>query len=353
MSWLYSQALVEEYLGDTCLDGEPSVQSSGNPTQLAYCAPDKMTVFSRLSRFGMTYKPLTASRGEELLTLYLAAFHAKTSAQQEKALASQERAALCGNTWQGLLAKFDPLSSSWKTAQCSLLEDLEQSLETWPRWGSMRNGACYQRRESVRYISESVFGFSLPTPVASDATSGAVIGKNDTYYTTSMGLPRKVNQKGTDGSAGLGRLVRMWPTPKASDDKKARGNPFKNAQDTIRRGFSLSLPEAIAINKWPTLTVHGNNNRKGLSAKSGNGLATAVKLCPTPVADDTSHRKTEYAQGGTALSTTVGGQLNPTWVEWLMGWPLGWTDLKPLEMGKFRQWQQAHLQSLEASCDRR
>jgi hypothetical protein len=59
MSWLFSQALVEEYLGDISLDGEQSVQSSGNPTQLAYCAPDKMTVFSRLSRFGMTYKPLT------------------------------------------------------------------------------------------------------------------------------------------------------------------------------------------------------------------------------------------------------------------------------------------------------
>jgi DNA (cytosine-5)-methyltransferase 1 len=23
-----------------------------------------------------------------------------------------------------------------------------------------------------------------------------------------------------------------------------------------------------------------------------------------------------------------GGQLNPTWVEWLMGFPLGWTDLE-------------------------
>jgi hypothetical protein len=29
-----------------------------------------------------------------------------------------------------------------------------------------------------------------------------------------------------------------------------------------------------------------------------------------------------------------GGKLNPEWVEWLMGWPLGWTDLKPLEMDK-------------------
>jgi DNA (cytosine-5)-methyltransferase 1 len=40
--------------------------------------------------------------------------------------------------------------------------------------------------------------------------------------------------------------------------------------------------------------------------------------------------------------TTVGGKLNPMWVKWLMGWPLEWTDLKPLEMDKFRLWQQQH-----------
>jgi len=77
MSWLFSQALVEEYLGENFSDGEQSVPLNGKPTQQAYCAPDKMTDFSRLSQFGMTYKPLTESRGEELLTLYLEAFHAK------------------------------------------------------------------------------------------------------------------------------------------------------------------------------------------------------------------------------------------------------------------------------------
>jgi len=42
------------------------------------------------------------------------------------------------------------------------------------------------------------------------------------------------------------------------------------------------------------------------------------------------------------LNAEVGGPLNPTWVEWLMGWPLEWTDLKPLETDKFQQWQQQH-----------
>ena len=83
MSWLFSQALVEEYLGDISLDGEQSAQLSGKPTQQAYCAPDKMTKFSRLSQFGMMYKPLTESLGEELLMLYLGDFHAKTLAQLE------------------------------------------------------------------------------------------------------------------------------------------------------------------------------------------------------------------------------------------------------------------------------
>ena len=101
MSWLYSQVLVEEYLGDTSLDGEQSAPLSGNPTQQAYCAPDKMKEFSRLSRFGMTFKPLTEDRGEELLTLYLEGFHAKTLAQQEKAQDLMENDQECGATWRG------------------------------------------------------------------------------------------------------------------------------------------------------------------------------------------------------------------------------------------------------------
>jgi hypothetical protein len=82
MSWLFSQALVVEYLEENFSDGAQSAQSSGSHTQQAYCAPDKMTAFSKLSRFGMTYKPLTATHGEALLMSYLAAFHAKTSPQR-------------------------------------------------------------------------------------------------------------------------------------------------------------------------------------------------------------------------------------------------------------------------------
>jgi hypothetical protein len=62
----------------------------------------------------------------------------------------------------------------------------------------------------------------LPTPMASDATTGAIIGKNDIFVET-KGLPRKINQNGTDGSVGLGRLVQMIPTPRSRDWKGCEG----------------------------------------------------------------------------------------------------------------------------------
>ena len=84
MSWLFSRVLVEEYLGENFLDGEQSAPSSGNPTPQVFLPPDKTTRFWNLSRYGMTCKPLTEPRGEELLMLFLAGFRARTSVQQEK-----------------------------------------------------------------------------------------------------------------------------------------------------------------------------------------------------------------------------------------------------------------------------
>jgi hypothetical protein len=39
---------------------------------------------------------------------------------------------------------------------------------------------------------------------------------------------------------------------------------------------------------------------------------------------------------------TTSLQLNPSWVEWLMGWPIGWTDCEQSEMAKFQAWRRSH-----------
>ena len=84
MSWLFSRVLVEEYLEGNSSDGEQCALSSGNPMPQVFLPPDKTTRFWNLSRYGMTCKPLTESRGEELLTLFRAGFRVRTLAQQEK-----------------------------------------------------------------------------------------------------------------------------------------------------------------------------------------------------------------------------------------------------------------------------
>lgn len=121
-------------------------------------------------------------------------------------------------------------------------------------------------------------------------------------------------------------------------------------------------------NMFPTPTICGNNNKKGVSKTSGDGLATAVKkMFPTPKAQN-KNLPAIHGEGGLDLQTYVQkyptptnsmmavgdmeqakysgndskrpiykkvtsseGQLNPDWVEWLMGWPIGWSDIKPLK----------------------
>jgi hypothetical protein len=50
------------------------------------------------------------------------------------------------------------------------------------------------------------------------------------------------------------------------------------------------------------------------------------RLWPTP--REFMHKDSTTDRGKGNLGEKVGGQLNPTWVEWLMGYPPGWTDLK-------------------------
>lgn len=80
----------------------------------------------------------------------------------------------------------------------------------------------------------------------------------------------------------------------------------------------------------PTLTVKGNYNRAGLSARSGDGLITALQRMPTLTARDWKSGKASpetHAKNARPLSEVIGGLLSPTWCEWYMGFPLEWSDV--------------------------
>lgn len=65
------------------------------------------------------------------------------------------------------------------------------------------------------------------------------------------------------------------------------------------------MPDAEQAGLRPTVTVKGNHNRSGLTATSGDGLATAVGMWTTVLASDAGGRAVSFKQGGTPLSAQV------------------------------------------------
>lgn len=303
----------------------------------AYCAPDRMTAFSRLSRFGMTCAPLTDDRGAALLTWYRAAFPVRTSAPPARAQDSTASAPVSGWKWPASSVKYDPATRSWKTRQCSLLGDSDAYSETWPRWGSMRDGECWPLPTSVPRTCESESGL-WPTPNVPNG--GRRVPDDAEIRGASTPTAYKNGKK---MQVGLEQAVRWWPTPtvvmtvQTPEKFRARQERLKDRhKGRTGNGCGPSLAQAVAM--WPT--PHGFSKDGRSNGPSGNELGRAVNrsMFSTPTASDcksgvmSEQAKAKRAQHprGEKLSNEIGGSLNPTWVEWLMGWPLGWTDLKPL-----------------------
>jgi hypothetical protein len=169
-----------------------------------------------------------------------------------------------------------------------LLEDSTPYSETWPRSGMTRNGTAYRLPTWAPLTEETECG-SWPTPVATDA-----YGAGSRNTATSRAHPGVSLTDAVRGDGGRGRL---WPTPTASQQNINSLSPERRD-----RANGVCLADAVRGAKlWPTPTTQDAANNGGPSQSERNSLP---------------------------LNAAVGGSLNPTWVEWLMGFPLGWTALK-------------------------
>ena len=113
------------------------------------------------------------------------------------------------------------------------------------------------------------------------------------------------------GGLPLTMAVKMWPTPKTTDYKGSGPVGSKSAEHDLKKhnlkGFVMFYPT-------PTTGAGlcgGTENFQQLKELKDSGQVT-------------EEERRNMSQGN-------GGQLNPTWVEWLMGFPLGWTDLNASE----------------------
>ena len=130
-----------------------------------------------------------------------------------------------------------------------------------------------------------------------------------------------------------------WPTPHARDFRTGMPGRFVNQER------SNDLNDAVVHRQtWPTPTASegtGAQPNKGRSGGISLREAVARTTWPTPRQADykgatSQHAKMKAENRGfspnlpeeVASQEPNGGQLNPTWVEWLMGFPAEWTALK-------------------------
>lgn len=183
------------------------------------------------------------------------------------------------------------------------------------------------------------------TPVAADAA-------NRKMYVNSRGEPNLSGQVkiAPTGPPPICQQV-MWPTPRAKEAGDYCYSQGKHDKPVLTLSGAAKL--------WPTPKASMRGDCPSERNRRSPDLSSAIKMVPTPVAGDAqgSHgggmasslrtfthmfptpraNKVEgYAGNGfsptlamaaTEESNPKGGQLNPDWVEWLVGLPTGWGNI--------------------------
>ena len=241
-----------------------------------------------------------------------------------------ETTATCGPPSARLWARLDQDTYLPKTCQDSfpgmVVPTLHKSSKTWPRSGLLSDGRCWELTMSVPRTGGSGCGF-WPSPVANDDNKTPEahlrmkqrMGERDGTHAnrtaiTSLQVMVKATERG------------MWPTPTQRDYKDGSAQSCAN----------------VPTNHLLGRAVHGGKPTQ--------------RTYPTPKQNDhkpgiQSHNDGRRSNLNDRLAQPHLGQLNPAWVEWLMGWPIGWTDCAPLATDRFQRWLRLHGDYLVGGID--
>ena len=250
-------------------------------------------------------------QGCEQLTLFPEDSPANRSASQESG-GGGTMTVISGRKCAALLPSCDPLgllvrmlleSSAWGNPLVTLTWKAEQL--TACRTTIITKRYCHSRKE----CSSSAYSKTL--------------SRSDTP--SSRWLFRLV----PSARRTVGTESQLWPTVRAVES-----GDYQYSQGRHDRPV-LTLTGAVKL--WPTptagqcgMTATTSGRPIERSTHLGTQVMLAERMYPTPIATDYKNRgcKDYRKNRQYQLQTEVGGQLNPTWVEWLMGFPIGWTDLE-------------------------
>lgn len=291
MSWHYLPGLVAGSSEESSAGSAPSAPWKSNRTAGKCSSDASATACFPCSRSGTTPEPSTGDPGVDSWMSSLRASRVSPSALPAGGNGNGTTGT-CGPIPFASFGKYDQLSRSWKTFPDFFPATISaKSSGGFGRAGMTRGGIAYRRPESEPPIGVTGSGF-WPTP---NVPNGGRSPKGG------IG-PTGIMPDGKKRQVGLESAIKLWPTPRAADGS------------------------------------HGGRVTPRKSKEGGNPIeAVAARSWPTPSARDWRTGKNESCwENSRPLSEVVGGLLNPRWVEWLMGMPIGWTSFEPLETARFQ-----------------
>ena len=230
------------------------------------------------------------------LTLFVADSHAKICPLQEKGQVLEGNGADSGGKCIDSSKSSTRKPASSKTYQPFALEDWTQFSGHSLRSGMMRNGIV-SPLVPLAHLTAGIASGLLPTPTTQEI-------EHPNAILTDRG--RRLSKDGKNShSLNLADHVKLIPTPTAST-----GGANHNSPSTVAgKRFAMNL--AGWVQKWPTPTQ-----------RDGKGGYIGGRMRNGKVSMDTL----DVAVQWTDNQSKTGGNLNPNWVEWLMGYPTGFTD---------------------------
>jgi hypothetical protein len=258
----------------------------------------------------------------------------------------------------GSLARMLLGTSQWDSTLCFL---------TWQVKGTKQFHLYFQLQVSVPRINDTESSL-WPTPIASSggpgkntenkrglqqgnplATAVAMQENPARMWPTPQSRdyrsadnpesPRIARKPAQGWSPNLNDAVKFWPTPRAGDGH--HGGP--NSRDSSGRYALSGAVHHADMKMWPTPRANDAEKRGNIADDPRNGLPAAVihepKMWPTPQAGDEKdrgnlsnpciQRRMEIGKqvNLSMCASDQSGQLNPEWVETLMGFPPGWTEM--------------------------
>jgi hypothetical protein len=361
MSWVYVPGLAVSSSGSTLPEPtrEPSVWSRGKPMQLRSLQRAwRRDPWIRLLS-GLTSEPSTLHLGADSWIASLRATHVSPTVSRESARGPTTTAgssSASSISW----APYGLRVFSGRTSRGTQTDSSRPSSPHWKEWATALRLEFSQRAKLEPAIGESDF-LSWPTPTALNLDKSHQPGTCASHE-KKLEMAKQWQTPATDSfrsrggdrkdEMGLDQQARLWPTPRTISGGPESGERKQELGRTESGGGDL---QAAALN-WPTPRAEDSESSGATVTRGIKDTLTAVardaaESWPTPMSRDyrSGHtRQTDeelWGKKGKPLErvatshssrqdqATPDGQpssaprrsLNPQFVEWLMGWPQGWT----------------------------